>query len=144
MAILRDPKAFFKSLIEKHNYKLKGVGPPEYHLGGNLYHDSDGTLAWGAKTYVKKLLKNYETMFGELPREWSAPLDKNDHPEIDDSYLLDEANIKKYQSIIGALNWAITIGHFDILPVVVLLSTFQTRSKSWSLGTSQTHLWLPT
>ena len=72
-------------------------------------------------------------MFGELPKEWSAPLDKNDHPEIDDSHLLDEANIKKYQSLIGALNWAITIGHFDFLPAVIALSTFHTAPRAGHL-----------
>ena len=133
MAILKDPNAFFKSLVEEHNYKLKGVGPPEYHLGGNFYHDADGTLAWGAKTYVKKLLKNYQIMFGELPKEWSAPLDKNDHPEIDDSYLLNEIDTKKYQSLIGALNWAITIGRFDIQPSVVSLSTFRVAPRAGHL-----------
>ena len=133
MVILKDPDAFFRSLVEEHNYKLKGVGPPEYHLGGNFYRDANGTLAWGAKTYIQKLLKNYEIMFGELPKEWSAPLDKNDHPEIDNSYLLDEADIKKYQSLIGALNWAITIGHFNILPAVVSLSTFHTAPRAGHL-----------
>ena len=43
MAILKDPD-FFKDLVDDHDYKLKGVGPPDYHLGGNFFCDSNGTL----------------------------------------------------------------------------------------------------
>ena len=34
---LKDPKAFFEVLTgPKYNYKLKGVGPIKYHLGGDF------------------------------------------------------------------------------------------------------------
>ena len=44
---LKDPQAFFDELIDpKYNYKLKGVGPIEYHLGGDFERDTkDGTLS---------------------------------------------------------------------------------------------------
>ena len=45
MAIMKDPDEFFAVLINKYKYKLKGVGPPKYHLGGDFYRDEDGTLA---------------------------------------------------------------------------------------------------
>jgi Reverse transcriptase (RNA-dependent DNA polymerase) len=32
MAIAKIPMEFLKTLTEKHQYKLKGVGPPTYHL----------------------------------------------------------------------------------------------------------------
>ena len=38
-----------------------------------------------------------------------SPLVKNDHPELDDSELLDLDGIKVYQSLIGALQWVIQI-----------------------------------
>jgi hypothetical protein len=51
---LKDPKAFFDVLMgPKYNYRLKSFGPIKYHLGG--------TLSWGSrKTYIKRMLKNYE------------------------------------------------------------------------------------
>ena len=49
MAILKDPDAFFDSLQKDHNYKLKGLGDPEYHLGGSSFRDANGTLAWELK-----------------------------------------------------------------------------------------------
>ena len=59
MHMSKNPQAFFDALKTKYNYKLAGVGEPSYHLGGNFYRDSDGTLAWGAQTYVKKMLLAY-------------------------------------------------------------------------------------
>ena len=46
--------------------------PPEYHLRGNFERDRDGTLCWGAKTYIEKVMKSYERMFGELPKKSSC------------------------------------------------------------------------
>jgi hypothetical protein len=62
---LKDPKAFFDVRMgPKYNYKLKGVGPIKYHLGGDFEQDKDGTLSWGSRTFVKQMLKNYKQMFG--------------------------------------------------------------------------------
>ena len=51
-------------------------------------------------------------------------MDKDDHPELDDTSLLSEEDIKVYQSMIGALQWAITLGRFDISVAVIPLSRF--------------------
>ena len=64
-------------------------------------------------------------MFGENPKElYSFPLEKGDHPELDSSNLLDADGIQKYQSMIGAMQWAISIGRFDIATAVMSLSSF--------------------
>jgi len=76
MNISKEPKLFFDKLKQKYGYKLKGVGPPKYHLGGDFFCDDDGTHAWGAQTYIKKMLDNYERMFGSKPKEYSSPLQK--------------------------------------------------------------------
>jgi hypothetical protein len=123
---LKDPDAFFKVLTgPKYKYKLKGVGPIKYHLGGDFGRDEDGTLSWGSKTYVKRMLKNYEQMFGEPPKEFLTPLDKDDHPELDMTPELDIDGIKKYQSLIGALQWAVSIGRFDIAVHVMTLGRYR-------------------
>jgi hypothetical protein len=51
----------------------------------------------------------YERMFGHKPKEYSFPLEKKTHPELDDSELLDEEGITMYQSMIGAAQWAISL-----------------------------------
>ena len=60
LVVMKEPSTFFENLSKKHGYKLKEVGDPEYHLGGNFGHDSDGTLFWGAEIYIAKSLKAYE------------------------------------------------------------------------------------
>jgi hypothetical protein len=47
---------------------------PSYHLGGDFFRDPDGTLAWGAQSYVKKMLHNYEIMFEGKPKEYTTPM----------------------------------------------------------------------
>jgi len=58
-----------------------------------------------------------------------SPLDKGDHPEIDDSPLLDEDDIAKYQSMIGACQWLISLGRFDIAAAIVSLSRFRAAPR---------------
>ena len=52
----------------------------------------------------------------------SSPIDKDDHPELDDSSLLEEPDIKIYQSLIGSLQSAITLGRFNISVSVMVMS----------------------
>jgi hypothetical protein len=63
-------------------------------------------------------------------------LESNDHPEIDSSEFLSENDIQKYQSLIGAMQWAISIGRFD----TALL--FLSISMSWTPGMSEAHGWV--
>jgi hypothetical protein len=72
---------------------------------------------------------NYEIMFGMPPKKYSAPLDPKDHPEIDESPFLDEEGITQYQSLIGCLQWAITLGRFELLPAVVCLGSFRAAPR---------------
>eukprot|EP00957_Ditylum_brightwellii_P067000 5086141-Ditylum_brightwellii.AAC.1 len=70
--------------------------------------EPDFMLTWGAQTYVRRMLASYEQLFGKpVPkREVHAPLEPSDHPEIDDSPLLDMEDIKKYWQMIGEIQWA--------------------------------------
>ena len=40
-------KAITDELMDKYNYKLKGVGHMEFHLGMDFGRDPDGTLYFG-------------------------------------------------------------------------------------------------
>jgi hypothetical protein len=52
----RDPREIVKTLSEKYKFKLKGVGPLTYHLGCHYFRDSDGTLCYGPRKYITKLM----------------------------------------------------------------------------------------
>jgi hypothetical protein len=71
------------------------------------------------------MVSSFERLFGTKPNlKVTSPLDKGDHPEFDTSELLDNDGIQQYQSLIGALQWAISIGQFDISTAVMTLSSF--------------------
>jgi hypothetical protein len=48
-----------------------------------------------------------------------------DHPEIDTSESLDKKGIQYYQSLIGTMQWAVSIGRTDITTTVMTLSGFR-------------------
>ena len=117
----KDPQAFCNELKEKYNLKLKGVGPLEYHLGCTYKKDPDGTLAADPRRYVNKILESYEGMFNEKPRKSRPPLEGGDHPELDTSELCDDHQTKQFQTLIGQLQWLISLGRFDIAVHVMSL-----------------------
>ena len=68
---------------------------------------------------------SYERMFSELPScLYTAPLEPNDHPDLDDTAELDEDDRAKYLSMIGQLHWLVTLGHFDVMPATVSMARF--------------------
>ena len=81
----KDPEEIVTTLQEVHKFKLKGVGPLTYHLGCDYFRDKDGTLCYGPKKYINKMMDQFERMFGSKPREYTSPLDKGDHPEVNNS-----------------------------------------------------------
>jgi hypothetical protein len=90
-----NPKEIADTLQEKHGFKLKGFGPLTYHLGCDYFCDkSDGTLCYGPKKYIAKIVDQYKKTFGSKPREYTLPLEKGDHHEVDTSKKLDEEGIK--------------------------------------------------
>ena len=133
MVFSKNPQTFFDELTHTYGFQLKGVGPPIYHLGGDFFRDEDNTLAWGTKSYVRKMIQNYEIMFNEKPKEFSSPLDEKDHPELDLTDELDPDDTKRYQSLIGALQWLITLGRFDISVSVATMGSFRAAPRQGHL-----------
>jgi hypothetical protein len=128
--VAHDPKEITDTLANKYHFKLKGTGPITYHLGMDVYRDSTGTLCISPKKYIDKMISSYEQFFGCKPsQKYSSPLEKGDHPEFDTSDLLDDIEVQRYQSLIGAMQWAISIGRFDIITAVMTLSSFRAMPR---------------
>ena len=73
-------------------------------------------------------------MFGWKPKTvYTSPLASNDHPELDTSGLLDEDGITQYQSLLGVLQWTITLGRFDICTAVMTMSGFRVAPRQGHL-----------
>ena len=123
---MKDPKEFTDTLEKKHKFKLKGTGPISFHLGMDFNRDDDNTLCISPAKYIDKLVQNYAKLFGMKPStSVTSPLEKGDHPELDTSELCDPEQISQYQSMIGSLQWIVTIGRFDINTAVMTMSGFR-------------------
>ena len=111
-------------------HHLGSLGTMTYHLGNDYFRDEDGTLCVGPRKYIEKMVVEYQRLFGSTPkRTVLSPLDKNDHPELDDSPLLNDDGIAKYQSLIGTLQWTITLGRFDVGTAVMTMSGFRVAPR---------------
>jgi hypothetical protein len=109
------------------------VNPPIiYHLGGDFFCDQNSTLAWGAASYVKKMVENYEAMFGSKPNKYSMPMIAQDHSDLDITPELDD--IKQYQSLISAVQWLVILEHFGILIAVTTMSGYRICPREGHLG----------
>ena len=117
---MKDCETFISLLQDKYKFKLKGTGPITYHLSMDFFRDKDQTLCMEPRKYIEKICGSFDRMFGHKPKQnYTSPIEKNDHPEIDTSELLDEEWVQKYQSLIGALQWVVTIGRFDVQTAVM-------------------------
>ena len=131
----KNPQEIIDALTgDPNNFKLKGTGPIKFHLGCDFFRDQDGILCMGPQKYIERMVDQYKLLFGKAPsQKVQSPLEKNDHPELDDSALLDDDGIAKYQSLIGVLQWTITLGRFDIATAVMTMSGFRVAPREGHL-----------
>jgi hypothetical protein len=129
-----DPKSFIdklKALPEDggHGYQIKGDGPLTFHLGCDYIRDKDGTLRAEPKKYIAKMVESYERIYKVKPKYFNSPLEKGDHPELDETAFLEPKQITEYMSIMGQLQWLISLGRFDVSSAVSGLSTFRSKPR---------------
>ena len=130
----RDPKDIVDTLMNKCNFKLKGTGQISYHLGMDFFRDEEGVLCFAPKKYVQKMMDSHVRMCGSKPvQNVSSPLEHGDHPELDDSDFLNDEEAQKYQSMVGSMQWAISIGRIDITTAVMTLSSFRSQPRQGHL-----------
>ena len=138
----RDPMSIIETI--RNEYDLKGVGIPEYYLGGDIdmmtshatTKDVIGTqeagndekdihldvqwikqgikTAFSARTYIRNTVERLERMMDRKFPSPNTPMSETLHPEIDASPYLDDDGHHKFQSMVGSANWLITLGRFDI------------------------------
>ena len=130
----KDPKAIIDVLTNKYSFKLKGTRPIFYHLGCDFGRDDDGTLHFAPKKYIETMIDCYYNMFGTKPKlTYSSPLEKGDHPELDTSEYLDSDGVQQYQSMIGAIQWAVSLGRLDVNTAVMTLASFRAEPRQGHL-----------
>jgi len=127
----KNPQEIADILENKYKYKLKGTGPIQFHLGCDFFHDQNGILCFAPKKYIAKMVNSYKQIFGDAPptKGVNSPLVKGDHPELDTSEELNEDERTIYQSLIGAMQWSISLGQIDIMTAVMTMSGFCTNPR---------------
>jgi hypothetical protein len=102
------------------------MGPIDYHLGMFFPQNEHEQLCMSHQRYIENMVDLYKWMFKEnLPSKAKSPLDSNDHPKTDTTEFLGKEGIQMYQLLIGLMQWAISIGHFDIAVHVMTMSSFR-------------------
>ena len=134
----KDPLKIMRKLAEI--YTLKGVGYPEYYLGGNVeelgpeWTKQGAKTALSAKTYVKNAIQKNAEMLGiNSFKNYKSPMAEEYHPEEDSTPLLDSQGISKYRSLIGTANWVVTLGRFDIAYAVNNMSRYNNAPREGHL-----------
>ena len=133
LILSKEPQAIVDTLLQDYDFKLKGTGPIEFHLGCDFLRDEDGVLRYAPLKYIAKSLEEYKRLFGSYPKQYASPLEKGDHPELDSSPELDLEQTKIYQSLIGVLQWAIQIGRMDLCTSVMTMSRFRVAPRQGHL-----------
>ena len=124
------PQQIIKDMNKKFKLKIKGDRPLEYHYGCDYKLDENNTLVPQPRKFMNKILESYKKMFpGENLHKIKASLKKTDHPEMVNSELCNEEQIKKYMCMIGHLQWEVTLGRYEILAHVMPMSTFSLAPK---------------
>jgi hypothetical protein len=94
---------------------LKGTGPIDFHLGQSFSWNDNGEMEISAKCYIDNMIDTYVQLHGEKPRKASSPLGQNE--------------TQHFQSLIGAMQWAVSIGRLDIATAVMSLSSFHAMPR---------------
>ena len=69
-----------------------------YHLGADYFEDPDGTFV----SQPRKYIDTYRRLFNDdPPKGYKTPLDKNDHPDLDTSEILEGDMAAKYLTMVG-------------------------------------------
>ena len=120
MIFAKDPASVIKALGEKYPVQ---AGSENLYLGGDIIR-SEGHMFLNAKTYIKNVCSKIENLCELTLKHFDTPMATDDHPETDDTTVLDEKTHSIYRLLIGSAQWTITLGRFDIMYAVATLSRF--------------------
>lgn len=129
-----SPKTQWELSILKSRYILKGVGEPEYYLGGNIDV---------ASTCIKNVVNKLKQLFGKAIMFARTPMTEAYHPKMDETPLLDPGEARKFRTLTGSTNWVITLGRFDIAYSTMALEQILHGSERRTLEGNDPRIWLP-
>lgn len=97
---------------------------------GDYWREEDGTLCSAPKNkYIEKMKETYFQLFGEQPHFKKSPMEPNAHPELDNSEFCNDVGTKIYHSLIGDVQWAVSLGRIDIMVHVMTHGSFRIQPR---------------
>ena len=131
IVVAKDPKTHITRMA--NHFPIKKVEEnPSYYLGNNLQHNGPKQMKVSLEKYIKEVIRRHETDYGEIRKE-NVPHSPSDHPEMDDTPLLDKTGVTLYQSIIGTCQWISVAGRMDITFSVASLNRFAAHPREGHL-----------
>ena len=122
IVVAKNPMQYIDTI--KTKFPIRNIEEmPEYYLGNNLQVRHNRTIKVSSKKYISEIIDRYEKKYGPLRKE-NVPMTPNDHPELDESPILDDEGRRHYQSNIGICQWICTSGRMDIAFAVSSMSRF--------------------
>jgi hypothetical protein len=118
----KDPWVYMKKLQEI--YVIKDPKPPDSYLGATYNVCPNETWSITASDYIKEAIRQIEKRLEITLREEKTPMKTEDHPEEDSSEILDNDMHREYQSLLGMLQWTVSLCRVDICYAVSSLSRF--------------------
>ena len=130
--VAKDPNLWVERIASI--FLIKEHGPRNYYLGNDYtYHENHDMWTYGVQTYAKEAVARVERLYGCLPKQ-STPLSVEDcHPEMDTSPLLGLNDHRKFQMLLGMLQWMVTIGKPELTTCVSSLNRFGSNPREYHL-----------
>ena len=127
------PQKFMDYLATAYTLKKGSVKEPDIYLGADVKKFTTGVegSAWGisSDSYVKSAVAEVERKLAETGKKLhtgkcATPMTSGYRPEMDSLPELNAELANYYQSLIGALRWAVELGRIDIIVEVGMLSRY--------------------
>ena len=78
------------------------------------------------RKYFEKMIDGYKNMFNEKPpSNFKSPLEKGDHPKLDNAELIDPSGFYMLQSLGSSIQWVVLIGKLDVATTVMSLYSYR-------------------
>ena len=139
MVFSRQPVPIIEEI--KKDYILKGIGEPEYYLGGNVvdldpaWKQQGVTTGLSAETYITNVVEKLQEMVGsKFPTKYDSPMSETYHPEEDDTPLLSPREASMYSAFIGSANWVVSLGRMDVAYATNTLARFSMAPRQGHLN----------
>ena len=106
--------------IQGKGFIIKETSASEYLLGGYFERvkepkTDNKILTWVSKTYVKRMIANFNNTFGFEPSKQHSDMPSDYKPELDTTDPCNNDDKDQYWKFIGEIKWSVSLGRINII-----------------------------